>query len=754
MRSNKIQNYEHANIRMTNDEGKTVRLFDCSVVRMFVLTLFFLFFSFFASAQQSKIDSLLSLLKKDKEDTNKVNHLNAISQEYIIIREHDTGLKYGNQALALCDQLLSSEKILNPKPVVSGSESSLILNKKSVSYNNIGLIYKNQDNYPDALKNHFASLKIREEIGNKKGIAMSYNNIGIIYLNQGNYSDALKNFFASLKIKEEIGDKKGAASSYNNIGLIYKNQGNYPDALKNFFTSLQIEEEIGNKSGIAMSYNNIGIIYLNQGNYSDALKNFFASLKIREEIGDKLGIAMSYNNIGLIYLDQGNYPDALKNFFASLKIKEEIGDKKGIVASYNNIGSIFTAQKKFKEAEQHLSKARDLAQELGHKIYLRDAYKGLSELDSAMGNYKSEIINYKLYIFYRDSLDNDETRKTTIQQSMTYEFEKKEAATKSEQDKKDLLAAEESRREKVIRYSVSGGLLLVIVFSGFIFRSLHTTRKQKNIIEVQKTEVEKAMYVIKEQKQIVEEKSKEITDSIVYAKRIQYALLASDSYLKKHLAKDYFVLFKPKDIVSGDFYWATKKGNKFYLAVCDSTGHGVPGAFMCLLNISFLNEAINEKQIEHPNEIFNYVRKRLIQNISQDGAQDGMDGILVCFDKDNNSITYAAANNAPVLIGNNEPQHLDLDKMPIGKGEKQDSFTIHPISFTQGDMLYLYTDGYADQFGGPKGKKFKYKQLEEKLLAINDKPMNEQKNILEKTFEEWKGNLEQVDDVLVIGIKI
>ena len=213
-------------------------------------------------------------------------------------------------------------------------------------------------------------------------------------------------------------------------------------------------------------------------------------------------------------------------------------------------------------------------------------------------------------------------------------------------------------------------------------------------------------------------------------------------------------MFHPKDIVSGDFYWATEYNNCFYLAVCDSTGHGVPGAFMSILNIGFLSEAINEKNITQPNLVLNYVRNRLIEGISKEGQKDGFDGILLCIDTAAKKVTYAAAYNAPVIINNGLLTELDCDKMPVGKGEKTDSFNLYTVDLKEGDTLYAYTDGFADQFGGPKGKKFKYKQLNNTLISLSEKSLLEQKNSLTEIFTDWKGQLEQTDDVLLFGIKL
>ena len=262
---------------------------------------------------------------------------------------------------------------------------------------------------------------------------------------------------------------------------------------------------------------------------------------------------------------------------------------------------------------------------------------------------------------------------------------------------------------------------------------------------------------IEHQKKIIEEKQKEIVDSINYAKRIQYSLLAHKDFLEEEL-KEHFVFFHPKDIVSGDFYWAASTGSatnrKFYIAACDSTGHGVPGAFMSLLNIGYLNEAIKEKGIEKPNEVLNFVRQRLIDNISKEGQKDGFDGILLCIDQQTKKLSYAAANNAPLIVRKDEYEELDADRMPVGMGERKEEFKLYEINYEKGDVLYLYTDGYADQFGGPKGKKYKYRPLNEMLQKISVDNMDTQITALTGEFERWRGELEQVDDVLVIGIRL
>lgn len=745
-----------------------------------LLTFYFCQMTLFGqTTQQNKIDSLLTLLKTSREDTTKVNTLNKL---FLEVEYTDTvkAKEYLNKALELALKIIPETK--GSKGLADTYENSgrfemnngnypealknyfaslkireIIGDKQKIaaSYNNIGVVYYYQSHYPEAVNFFFAALKIWEELGNKKDIASSYNNIGNVYQSQGNYPEALTNHFASLKIKEAIGDSKGIAASNNNIGNVYQSQGNYIEALKNHFVALKIRKAIGDKQGIAYSYNGIGVAYITQGNYPLAIKNYFDCLKIMEAIGDKKGIAASYNNIGNAYKSQENYHEALKNHFAALKIREEMEDKGGIAGTYLNIGDIYTIQKKYYEGEEYLIKAIKLSKEIGYKECLKNAFGLFTELDSTKGNFKGAYENHKLYILYRDSLDNEETRKKTIQSQMTYDFEKKEAATKAEQDKKDILAKEELKQKEQQRNYFIIGFALVGLLASFILRGYKQKQKANLIITQQKAEVEKS-------KHIIEEKNKDITDSITYAKRIQRAMLPHRREIWAAFPNS-FVLFKPKDIVSGDFYFFTPspsgRTGEGLIAVCDCTGHGVPGAFMSMIGAGKLNDAVAESS--DPSEILSSLNKgikaALKQSDDEASTRDGMDIALCSVDPESSTISYAGANRPLWIIrnGSREVEEIKATKNAIGGLTSVDQhFESHEIQLQAGDTFYITTDGYADQFSGKTGKKLMTKKFKEILVEIQDKPMKAQEQHLDNYIESWKTGTEQVDDILVIGVRI
>ncbi|MGB3947020.1 MAG: tetratricopeptide repeat protein, partial [Bacteroidia bacterium] len=632
------------------------------------------------NAQNKTIDSLQALIKTDKADTNKVNHLKKLGYIYCgpEFVQYDTALLITNRALQLAQQLKFKKHIADAYQQmgyiysIKKNENEAIINytralnlfealndKKQISetYFSIGRIYSEQGNNTKAIETLIYALNTSEQTTNTTTTAYIHKYIAACYEAIDNYPMALGHTLKSLKLYENVGDKKAQAALYNNLGAIYYVQNNYIEALKSYHQSIELRKESKDKKGLSSCYNNIGLIYQNQGDIDEALKNYFKALEITESYKIKVEVL---NNIGTIYIKQKKYTEALNVTSTSLKIAEEKKYKNGIINALKNLGETHIQLNNLKLAKQYLNKCLSLSKEINSKYNLSETYYQLSTIDSIQGNWKAAYEHNKLFIQYRDSVNNEESDKKITEIILTNRFEKEAEKVKAENEKQRAIAAEKNRRQTIISWAIGGGLLLVIVFAGFILRSLRITNKQKSIIEAQKDEVsaqkdiaEELRLISEKQKHIVEEKQKEILDSITYAKRIQTALLTSTDYIEKHFEAEHFILFKPKDIVSGDFYWALsvpyipgwdlgtnkvklppdeKRKNIFYITAADCTGHGVPGAFMSMLNISFLNENVIERGILLPNEILNSQRNEIIKALnpagSKEESKDGMDCVL------------------------------------------------------------------------------------------------------------------------------
>ena len=423
--------------------------------------------AFVSSAQNKTIDSLHLELKNydvrkqelhknllpDESDSFKVNILNELSKQCCIVSDFDQAKKYAGDAMEI------------------GLQTGY---KKGILYANkaMGVIYDSQGNYPQAINSFMACLKISEEIGDKKNIGASCGNIGIIYEEQGNYPQALKNYFAALKIDEEIGNKEGIETAYNNIGIIYTHQGNYAEALKNLFACLKMSEELGDKIGVEKSHCNIGEIYRQQGKYSESLNEYFAARSAAEEIGDKELIAGIYCYIGSVYNDKGDYAKALENQLVSLNNFEELGEKNGVAMANIRIGETKLKMQNAAMAKKYLMQGYAVAREIGALDRLRDASQYLASSDSALGNFKDAYENYKLFVSYRDSLNNGEATNKMLQSKMQYEFDKKEAETRATTDA-------ELKKQKLLRNGFVGGFAVVLLFAGVFFRQRNKTKKEK-----------------------------------------------------------------------------------------------------------------------------------------------------------------------------------------------------------------------------------------------------------------------------------
>jgi len=727
-------------------------------------------------AQQHKTDSMLHVLSTQRDDTNKVKTLNSISISLSGI-DPDSSILFSQQAIALASKLdwmtgeangytnagtayriksdysKASDYYLKALKIGEDIGNKLI---QANDLGNLGIIYYSQGDYSKAIDYDQRALKMSEELGYKIGIARNLNILGIVYFNQGEYPKALDTYFKSLKIQEDNG-YKGQVGTLCNIGLVYEKQEDYSKAISYFQKALKMAEGLGDKVGQAAIFGNLGNVCEEQGDHHKALTFHQQALEMDEEMGNKVAQEEDFGNLGGVYKELGDNTKALDYEMKALKMSEELGDKNGIALNQGNIGSIYTKIGKFKEAEEYLKKSIALDSSIGDPNMLREMEELLSQLYDTSGRSKLALIWFKKAMVLKDTLFNIDKNKALTRNELTYQYEKKEAAEKAEQDKKDAIAEADKHKQKIITWSVSVGMLLVIVFAAFIFRSLRITRKQKQIIEIKNKETE-------EQKMVIEERNKDILDSINYAKRLQDAILPPIGLVKQFFPES-FILYKPKDIVAGDFYWMQKVAsiNSILIAAADCTGHGVPGAMVSVVCSNAINRIVKETAVRDTGSVLDNVRNVVLETFSQrdplgeksDGnVQDGMDISMCAINLQTNILEWSGANNPLWYIHKNKLIEITADKQPVGKQDNAKPFTTHLVNIEKGDIIYLFTDGYADQFGGPKGKKFKYKQLQDLLLANASKTMDEQKNVLENTLSAWKGSLEQVDDILIMGIRI
>ena len=589
-------------------------------------------------------------------------------------------------------------------------------------------IFKSKDYFEINL----AALNLSQKINFTSGINRHYSNVIRFLFQRGIYDLAIAYYHDYEQFLTENNMNDELQASYNMYGNLLSRQKKYSEAALFYHKAKDFQFSKNDDQKYANVLNNLSILYLNTGNYDSSLTYCSSALLIYKKNNSSSAIANSILGLAELYLKKGDFQMAESRVFESIDIYEILNEKQGLCNCYYVLGLIYNQTDNYPKSLLYTNKSLDLAKDLNLLEVQRDCYNNLSKAYHRLNNDAEAFQNHILFKNLNDSLASESLQGKMLEMEVKYDIIQKEVVLKKQQYEINAIRI---------------GLGLVILLAIFIYRGFRLKQKTNK-------ELEQKNILIAQQKELVDDKQKEILDSINYAKKIQYALLANEELLKTNL-DDFFILFNPKDIVSGDFYWSTEHNGKFYIAVCDSTGHGVPGAFMSLLNMGFLNEAVKEKNITEPHEVFNFVRKRLIESIGSDGQQDGMDAILVCIDyhENNQIVTYAAANNKPVLVSNNSIIEHKADKMPVGKGERTEPFTLFQLSAKSGDMLYLYTDGFADQFGGPKGKKFKYKQLNELLLSINNKPMDEQNLELVTVFKGWKGDLEQVDDVLLVGIR-
>ncbi|HEY1038853.1 MAG TPA: tetratricopeptide repeat protein [Bacteroidia bacterium] len=631
------------------------------------------------------------------------------------------------------------------------------------SYAAIGIAYDIKGKYDSASYWLNKSLVIAEKLNDSRAKGSSLLSIGVVNLNKGNYDEAISYYNQALSNFKAINEKRGEAQAHNNIGVILKKLKRYDEAIEHYNAALEINKA-AKSPAYEMCLTNIANIYCEKKDFVTAKKYFDNAIKDNLQNKNYISLIRNRNSLAQILIIQKKYKDAGILLEKNVKLGEKQSLQEHLISTYNNYADLYFQQDSLEKAQKYSALAVKYAKKINNPEELAGALAMSATINSKTGNLSQALLDVKKAQLLKDSLLNEQTIKSVNEVEGKYQLENKKLQIENLEKEKAFQGEElarknaEAKAQRSITIALVVGAALLLLFLIAVYRSYQQKKKDNIFIQQQNKELEQKNTIIEKQKHILEEHQKEIVDSINYAKRIQYALLAGNSLLINNLP-EHFVLYKPKDIVSGDFYWACPTPEGFIYITADCTGHGVPGAFMSLLNISKLSQTINEKKIYSPEKILNVVREEIITALNPIGSteesKDGMDAILCKLDVQKKKLQYAAANNSFYIIRNQEIIHCKADKMPVGKGQNDyTSFTLYEVDLLEGDIIYTLTDGFVDQFGGPRGKKFKKKKLELLLMEVCNLPMQEQMTRIESALNDWKGQLEQVDDVCLIGVKI
>ncbi|MEQ8925712.1 MAG: tetratricopeptide repeat protein [Fulvivirga sp.] len=622
----------------------------------------------------------------------------------------------------------------------SGTEKVIILNELYKQYANNDPV--------KAMDYTRQALDMAMEIGDPSGMASSYNNIGVLNKNRGNLDEALDSYLNAVRIEEQNKFIDALPYTYNNIGTIYSLKGEFEKALVYFNKALEQFESINHKLRIIGTLNNIGNVYSDLQEYDYALKNYLQSLKIYESLEDNSQAFVPFNNIGNIYFQRGEWDNAMAFYESALDLEKLNNDKNGQANALHNIGTVYKATKKYEKAIEIFNEALSIAQETDNKRIIEIIYGSLAETYFATGDMFMAYSFLQLHNNTKEQVYNELSNRRIAELESAFEIEKKEAEIEALKVQSELQQLQ-IQNDKIVIASVVIVSFLVVGLSLVIWQELRTIRKNKKQLEAQNIELEK-------QKLIIQEKNESITESIDYAKSVQGSMLKVE--VPDKFKDDFFVLFKPKDIVSGDFFWFSGNEKQQIVAAADCTGHGVAGAFMTVIGHTSLDQIINKENISQPDTILQKLDLQVQKSINQSDrliSDHGMDVALCAIDRNNNKLEFAGANRPLYYVREGELHTIKGTKHTIGdNSEGQISFEKHEVHYQPGDVFYLFSDGFPDQFGGEDNKKFMVSNFKQNLVDIHTLPLADQKKKLDQTLSKWQGKTEQTDDILVMGFKV
>ncbi len=630
-------------------------------------------------------------------------------------------------------------------------ENKRLEKKRAIMLCMIGTAFKNVKEYDSCEKYQFAGLALYKKLKDNSGISLAYNGLGIMEKNRNNFIKSLEYYYKAIEPLDREKDKSRFATIYMNIGVVYKNLKNPKRAIDYYNTCDSVYRILKDTNSIVKNNSNKCTALKELGRLAEVkdLALYTEKLVMLKKIKSTSALNL-YDLIAGVYIHEKNYAQAEKYYLKGLQYSKEMGNTEILGNIYESLALLYKTWGKQNLANSYFDLAiKDFT---GKKdIKSRRSLMGLRiEFLKAGNNYKEALELTEQRVALNDSVFSSDLSEKISKMENDISNQKRQKDVELLQ-KNQAIKDLEIKRQRFVNYGLLGLVLLIVVFAFFILRSLRANKRINAELNLKNKKVE-------EQSTIIEEKNKDIIDSINYAQRLQEILLPAQEEFKQALPES-FLFFEPKDIVSGDFYFIEKTEDLVLVAVVDCTGHGVPGAIMSMVANNLLNKVIREKKIRAPEKILTEVNNELYfslkQNVSQKTAYDGMDLAICVYYPAKKEMHFGGANTGVYVIRDKKLIELRPDKMGLGKMayETKHTFTQQSIQLQQNDMVFMGSDGYADQFGGEKGKKMMKKNMQKLFIEISDMPCDEQYKLVRNHFNNWKGNLGQVDDVTILGFR-
>ncbi len=648
----------------------------------------------------------------------------------------------------------------------------------------IGNVYYGQGNFVEALKYYKQGLDASTKYADIYGQGFCLNNIGLVHGSLGNHDEALAYHLESLKKREQAQSQEGVSNSYNNIGHTYMLLGHHEKGRGYIKKSLEIDKKLGNQNAVAMDFDLIAYDLLEDKKYEEALQQYNEALKTRIASGHALGVGISYSSIGVVYMQKTNYEQAIVHFKKADSLFVAIGAEDFLTSNNLHFATAYFASGNFNDSEPRAQSALQSAMKRKTKQEIMEASQILAQIFAKKGTYQQAYTYQMQALAYKDSLNIEEKNKKVFRMQALFEFKQQEQDLREKDVENKKLKIENTYQEKVLLlYYI---LLIVLFFSFFALvaviyfvwrvgkKNIEKTkqlvfqneeiRRQGSEIATQSNAIETKNHELQTAHEKLSEANQELIDSIAYAHRIQKAVLPTKEEML-HTLPIHFILYKPRNVVSGDFYWFSEKENHTVVSVMDCTGHGIPGAFMSLIGSDLLHEIVNVREIIEPSSILTELKKRVNSALKQHSThgRDGMDiGICViehapAKDEVHKKLFFAAAHLTLIYFQDREQKEFEGSKIYIGgydPDETEKCFETKTLVLDKPTACYLFSDGFQDQFAAVGRKKFTKKRLKAILTDVHLQTPEIQHEILEETIDGWKGNAEQTDDIIVFGLSL